>query len=111
MSRLLRSITEIIGFLNRGKFRDRLDEELAEAITTLENQKSEKGVATLSITLKLKYQNGRLDIEPAFKSKLPEDTVFGDTPFWTQDGALSAQHPQQTDLEDWGKPDRARTSA
>lgn len=97
-ARPIRSFTEILGLLSRGRFSERLDEELAEAISTLENLPNEKGTATIAVTLTLSFQSGRLDIKPAVKAKLPEEKSFSDTPFWTIDGALSVQHPSQIDM-------------
>lgn len=97
-NRPIRKFTEMLGLLSRGKFSERLDEELAEAIATLEQQPNDQGKATITVTIGLKYQNGRLDIQPAVKAKLPEGQGFSDTPFWTAEGALSTQHPNQMDM-------------
>lgn len=97
-ARPIRSFTEMIGLLSKGRFSERLDEELAASISTLENLPSEKGSATITVTLALTYQSGRLDIKPTVKAKLPEEKSFSDTPFWTLDGALSVQHPSQIDM-------------
>lgn len=104
-ARPIRSFTEMLGLLSKGRFSERLDEELAEAITSLENLPNEKGSATITMTLKLSFQSGRLDIKPEVKAKLPEvkaklpeEKSFADTPFWTLDGALSVQHPSQIDM-------------
>lgn len=97
-ARPIRKFTEMLGLLSKGKFSDRLDEELSEAISTLENLPNEKGSATITVTMTLTYQSGRLDIKPTVKAKLPEEKSFSDTPFWTLDGALSVQHPSQIDM-------------
>ena len=97
-ARPIRSMTEIIGLLSRGRFSERLDEELEKCISALENLPEEKGSAEIAITLKLNFQSGRLDIRPDVKGKLPKEKAFSDTPFWTLDGALSVQHPSQIDM-------------
>ncbi len=98
MARPIRKLDKILGLLNRGKFMDRCDEKLAEAIATLENLPDEKGEATLTIELKVKYQGGRVDLVPTAKLKLPAEKGFNATPFWTADGGLSVEHPSQTDM-------------
>lgn len=97
-ARPIRSVTEILGILSRGRFAERLDEELEKCIAALENLPEEKGTASIEITLALNYQNGRLDIRPKVNGKPPKEKAFSDTPFWTLDGALSVQHPSQIDM-------------
>lgn len=97
-ARPIRSYVELLGLLSRGRFVERLDEELTEAVASLEATASEKGKATITVTLDLAYQSGRLDIKPTVKAKLPEEKAFGDTPFWTYEGGLSVQHPSQIDM-------------
>lgn len=97
-ARPIRKFTEMLGLLSRGRFEERLNEELAAAIEALQQQPNERGTATISLAVTLKYQNGRLDITPNVKAKLPEGQGFADTPFWTHEGALSVQHPSQIDM-------------
>lgn len=101
--RPIRKFLEAVGLLNRGKFSERLDEELAEAIRTLEAQPNDQGKATITLTISLAYQGGMLQMTPTVKAKLPEGQGFGATPFWTVEGALSTQHPNQIDM--WGPRD------
>jgi hypothetical protein len=98
--RLIRRFTEMLGLLDRGKFESKLNTALNEAIDSLETQPAEKGKATLTLTLNLAYQGGMLQVLPEIKSKLPEADKSGPTMFWTHEGALSTQHPQQIDLEE-----------
>jgi hypothetical protein len=97
-ARPIRSVTEILGLLSRGRFAERLDEELEKCISALENLPEEKGTASIEISLSLNFQSGRLDIRPKVKGNPPKEKAFSDTPFWTLDGALSVQHPSQTDM-------------
>lgn len=97
-ARPIRSVTETLGMINRGRFAERLDEELGKCISALENLPEEKGSAEITIILKLNYQSGRLDIRPDVKGRLPKEKAFSDTPFWIVDGALSVQHPSQIDM-------------
>lgn len=98
MSRLIRSVTEMLGLLSRGRFAEKCDEHLQHAIQSLESLPDGRGKATLTITLDIAFQEGRLDVTPAVKSKLPEDKGFTGTPFWALEGALSVQHPSQFDM-------------
>lgn len=94
----IHSLTDMLTILNRGKFAEKCDEHLAKALETLEALPGEKGTATLSLTITIAYDGGRVDIRPAIKSKLPEDKAFGETPFWTVEHGLSVQHPSQLDM-------------
>jgi len=88
----------MIGLLNRGRFEEKLDEHLNTSIQTLEALPGEKGTATITLTITLNYESGRLDVKPAVKSKLPEEKAFSGTPFWSYEGGLSVQHPSQIDM-------------
>lgn len=96
--RAIRRFSEMLGLLSRGKFEEKCDEHLTHAIETLENLPGEKGTATLTLTITLNFEAGRLDVKPSIKSKLPEDKGFNGTPFWTYEGGLSVQHPSQFDM-------------
>jgi hypothetical protein len=96
--RTIRKFDEMLGLLSRGKFAEKCDEALTHAIETLEQLPGEKGKATITLKIELAYQNGRLDINPDVKSKLPEGDKFSATPFWTYEGGLSVQHPSQIDM-------------
>ncbi|CAN7319501.1 hypothetical protein LJR009_001628 [Bosea sp. LjRoot9] len=97
-NRPIRSFVEMLGLLNRGRFVEKCDEHLAKAMAELEALPAEKGSATITVAITLNFESGRLDIKPAIKSKLPEEKGFNGTPFWAVDGALSVQHPSQSDM-------------
>lgn len=97
MVRPIRKFTEMLGLLDRGEFAAKCDEALATALQTLEALPKGSGKATITVTINVAYDSGRLDIHPVIKSKLPE-AGFGRTPFWSYDGALSTQHPSQIDM-------------
>ena len=105
-ARPIRRFVDMLGLLNRGRFVEKLDEKLAEAMAELEALPNEKGSATITVTIAVSCENGRIDIKPSVKSKLPEEKGFNSTPFWAVDGALSVQHPSQSDmfLRDTGEP-------
>lgn len=98
MSRVMRSFREMLGLLSRGDFSAKLDEELANAVEALEAMPADKGKAEITIKVVLNYELGRIDVDPSVKVKLPETAKFMRTPFWTHDGALSIEHPNQIDM-------------
>jgi hypothetical protein len=98
MSRPIRSFIEMLGFLSRGKFVDKLNEHMVSAIETLEALPQEKGSATITVTITFNYEGGRLDLVPKVQSKLPDGKGFSGTPFWAIEGALSLEHPSQADM-------------
>lgn len=95
---LLRRFTDVLDLLSRGRFVERCDEHLQDAIARLESLPSEKGSASITVELKINFDSGRVDIVPSVKSKLPEGKAFSATALWTHDGALSVQHPSQVDM-------------
>lgn len=98
--RLIRRFTETLSLLDRGAFESKCNAALTEALDNLVNQPTEKGKASISVTLDLTYDKGMLQVMPSLKSKLPEAERSGATIFWPHEGALSTQHPSQIDLED-----------
>lgn len=98
--RLIRRFTETLSLLDRGAFENKLNAALSEAVENLVNQPTEKGKASLTVTLDLNYDKGMLQVMPSLKSKLPEAERSGATIFWAHEGALSTQHPSQHDIED-----------
>jgi hypothetical protein len=97
-SPLIRRFVGLLELLNRGRFIEKCDEHLEEALRCLEALPNEKGNVTITVTLQIAFNTGQIDIKPAIKSKLPEEKAFSGTPFWTHEGALSVQHPSQIDL-------------
>lgn len=94
----IRSFTDLVGVLNRGRFSEKCDEHLSKAMETLDGLPDAKGTATITVTLTVAYQEGRVDVKPSVKSKLPEEKSFGATPFWSMEGGFSVQHPSQSDM-------------
>lgn len=97
-ARPIRKFTEMLGLLDRGNFERACDEALADAFGALEALPKEQGTAKITVEITVAYDSGRIDIQPVIKSKLPEGQAFGRTPFWMLDGALSTQHPNQSDM-------------
>jgi hypothetical protein len=96
--RTIRNFDEMLKLLNRGRFAEKCDKALTEAIETLEQLPGEKGRAKITVVIDIAYQAGRLDINPDVKSKLPDEDKFSSTCFWTHEGGLSVQHPSQIDM-------------
>jgi hypothetical protein len=98
MSRVLRSFREMLGLLSRGDFSRHCDKLLNEAIDALEASPADKCKAEITVKITLDYELGRVDIKADAKSKLPDTVKFMKTPFWTIDGQLSVEHPNQIDM-------------
>ncbi|RUM97895.1 hypothetical protein EET67_09760 [Pseudaminobacter arsenicus] len=98
MSRVLRTFREMLGLLSRGDFSNHCDKLLTEAIDALEECPADKCKAEITVKITLDYELGRVDIKAEAKSKLPETVKFMKTPFWTIDGMLSVEHPNQIDM-------------
>lgn len=96
--RTIRSFTEMLGLLSRGRFSEKLDEHLAKSLEALEGLPNEKGTAKITVEVTFNFENGALDIKPSVKSKLPEEKGFSGTTFWSHEGGLSVQHPSQADM-------------
>ncbi len=95
---VVRRFTDLVGVLNRGRFAEKCDEHLVDLMEKLEALPDQKGKATLTVTVEVAYQEGRIDVRPAVKSKLPEEKGFTATPFWSAGGGFSVQHPSQSDM-------------
>lgn len=104
----IRRFIGMLEMLNRGRFIEKCDEHLVEAIRMLEALPNERGRAAITLSINIAFESGRIEIVPQVKSKLPEDKAFPGTPFWTHDGALSVQHPSQTDMFAGPRPARDR---
>ncbi|AZO04562.1 hypothetical protein [Mesorhizobium sp. M2A.F.Ca.ET.043.02.1.1] len=95
---VLRSFRQMIGLLSRGDFSRHCDKLLGEAIEALEASPADKCQAKITVTITLDYELGRIDVKADAKSKLPDTVKFMKTPFWSIDGALSVEHPNQIDM-------------
>lgn len=98
MSRPIRRLNDLLPVLSRGRFVEKCDEHLSRTLETLEALPDGQGKATITLTLNVAYQDGRLEVTPSVKSKLPEEKGFSGTPFWAADGGFSVQHPSQSDM-------------
>lgn len=98
MSRVLRTFREMLGLLSRGEFSRHLDEKMDEAIQALEACPSDKCKAEITVKITFEYELGRIDVKGETKVKLPDTAKFMKTPFWSIDGQLSVEHPNQIDM-------------
>ena len=98
MKGIVRTYADLVGFLARGRFAERCNSHLEDALAALEQQPDGNGTVTLTVTMTIKCQDGRLDVAGTVKSKLPEEKGFPATPFWLVDGGFSVQHPSQADM-------------
>jgi len=98
MTRMLRTFREMIGVLSRGDFSRHLDAEMEKAIEALEACPADKCKAEITVKVTFDYELGRIDVKAECKTKLPETAKFMKTPFWSVDGQLSVEHPNQIDM-------------
>ncbi|TIR00851.1 hypothetical protein [Mesorhizobium sp.] len=95
---VLRSFRQMIGLLSRGDFARHCDKLLGEAIEALEACPADKCKAEITVKVTFDYELGRIDVKAEAKSKLPDTVKFMKTPFWSIDGQLSVEHPNQIDM-------------
>lgn len=98
MTRPIHQLVDLLPVLNRGKFVEKCNEHLNHMLETLEGLPDSQGKATLTVSLTVAYQEGRIEVTPSVKSKLPEEKGFSGTPFWSVGGGFSVQHPSQADM-------------
>jgi len=96
--RIIRSFAETLGLLSRGRFVEKCDDQLARVMEALDACPDEKGKASLTVTFDFAFVQGRVDVKPTVKAKLPEEKGFSATPFWSIDHGLSVEHPSQMDM-------------
>ena len=100
MTKKIREATQIIGMLERGDTAAALTDEITHALTALQEQSSQKGKAKGTVTLKLNFsvEGVNVEVDAEIASKLPKAKRARSFYFLTQDGQLSTDHPQQTDM-------------
>lgn len=96
----LRQATELIGALERGELAADLTEEIARVVQGCQEAAERTGKAKGLVTLKLaiEVEGKTATIEGSIEGKPPklprERTLY----FVSNDGTLSTEHPQQTDM-------------
>lgn len=99
----IRDAQVIIGMLEGGDLAAQLSTDIGETLTKLKDlgeimgRKSKvKGKVTLA--LEFEVEQGAVTVTAAIETKTPK-APRGSSFYWiTEDGALSTEHPQQTDM-------------
>lgn len=94
---VIRDPNVVIASLEGGTFAAKLRAEMNKVVKTLSDLSGEKGAATGSLTLKLKFvmKGQTVEITPDLASKLPAEKGMPETLFVTKSGELSDEHPRQ----------------
>jgi hypothetical protein len=98
----IRDMQTIIGMLEGGALNAELSEEVTTTLGKLADMSTERSGATFKgetkLTLNFEVKDGMVVIRTEFASKTPK-RPRRTSMFWiVEDGALSAEHPQQHDL-------------
>lgn len=91
----LRTFSATLATIERGEVVSELDDAMLEIIHTL--QEAGKGKASVTLTVNFVADGERVDLDCDIKMRLPKKTRRR-TPFWLAEGALSTEHPRQTDM-------------
>src|SRR5579871_3855132 len=96
----IRDATQIIGMLERGELAADLSTRLAEVIEACREAAGPKSTAKGEIALKLaiEVQGVSITLSGEIATKTPKLKRRGSVYFLTNDGAISTEHPQQTDM-------------
>lgn len=100
--KLIRDAATIVGLLEDGQLAQDLSADIAKVLAELKAQANDRPKATItgSVSIKLTFevQGPTLEITAAVDSKTPKPPR-GRSIFWvTDDGAVSTEHPRQTDM-------------
>jgi hypothetical protein len=104
---VIRSLSQVIGMIDRGAFQKSADEALREAIESVRAQPGEKGKATITLEMEVAVQGEMIQFKPKLKCKLPDGQSFAPLVLWDHDGGLTAQHPSQMGMFEDVNDDRA----
>ena len=113
----IRDAQVIIGMLEHGDLAAQLTTDISETLSKLKERAAEggkKAKAKGKITLTLDFEvdaAGATVVHAGIETKVPK-APRGESFFWvTEDGALSTEHPQQTDMFAGPRPTRERADA
>jgi hypothetical protein len=112
----IRDAQIIIGMLEGGELANQLSADITETLTKLKDlgevmgRKSKvKGKVTLA--LEFEMENGAVTVTAGIETKVPK-APRGTSFYWvTDDGSLSTEHPQQTDMFAGPREARQRENA
>jgi hypothetical protein len=92
--------TDILGVLERGDLNHDLTGEIESVLKALRDLAPPKGKVKGSVGLTLNFQveGQSVEIEASITSKVPKRQRGRSFYFLTQEGSLSTEHPQQSDM-------------
>lgn len=100
--KLIRDADTLIAVLEQGDLKSDLNAEIAKVVAKLHELSDDnpKRKFSGSLTLKMKFaaENGMVTISNDITSTLPKIPRRSDIFWTTEDGALSTEHPAQTDM-------------
>jgi len=96
----IKQATDIIGVIERGDLNADLTGEIESVLKTLQDLAPPKGKVKGSVRLDLNFsvEGTSVEIEASIASKVPKRQRGRSFYFLTQDGAISTEHPQQTEM-------------
>ncbi|WP_180901962.1 hypothetical protein [Martelella soudanensis] len=98
----VRDIATLLGALENGDLNtdisDKMREALGELMELSNNSPNREFKGNLTIKLALAVKDGAVTIDPSFTTKTPERPRRTDFFWLTDDGALSTEHPRQSDM-------------
>ena len=97
---VIRDPNMVLAMLEGGAFATKFRAEMSKVVKTLSDLSGEKGTASGSMTMKLKFvmKGQTVEITPELASKLPAEKSMPETLFVTRSGELSDEHPRQMNM-------------
>ena len=110
----IRDAQTIIGMLEGGELAAALSDDITETLAKLKglsgDRPKNKVKGKVTLTLEFEVENGAVTVLAGIDTKVPK-APRGQSFYWlTDDGALSTEHPQQTDMFS-GPRDTSRRTA
>lgn len=100
--KLIRDADTLIAVLEQGDLKSDLNDEIAKVVARLhelsEDDPKKKFKGDLTLKMKFLAENGMVTISNDIKSTLPKVPRRMDVFWTTEEGALSTEHPAQTDM-------------
>ncbi|MEO1989653.1 MAG: hypothetical protein ABGX47_23845 [Martelella sp.] len=108
----VRDIATLFGALENGELNrdisDKLKDALGELLELSNNSPNKEFKGNLTVKLDLKVKDGAVTIASSFTTKTPDRPRRTDFFWLTDDGALSTEHPRQSDM--FSAPREVKTS-
>lgn len=100
--KLIRDADTLIAVLEHGELKGDLNDEIAKVVSKLhqlsdDNPKKKFG-ASLTLKMKFSVENGMVTIANDIATTLPKQPRRSDIFWTTEEGALSTEHPAQSDM-------------